>query len=92
MGEDLHPNLLRVAADVQRHYPEARVTWDSVKDPCMVIITVNGSKVRGFIEARDLRESGPIYRKWLDYMFAQIAVSAAEHEQLKRGGQEKSAP
>jgi hypothetical protein len=83
MQHDLQPNLQSVAADVQRQYPQAKVTWDGEKDPCMVIITVNGSKVRGFIEAKDLRESGPIYRKWLDYMLAQIVESTAEHQRLK---------
>ena len=83
MQHDLQPSLQSVAADVQRQYPQAKVTWDGGKDPCMLTITLNGSRVRGFIEAKDLRESGPVYRKWLDYMFAQLVESTAKHERLK---------
>ena len=98
MGQLDHEVEARQSAveEIVRQYPGATVAWDLKLDPYMIVVSINGSVVRAFVERRTLIERGASYEALMRKLSEQVIDSQRAHELLgpderksRAGGQRK---
>ena len=70
--------------EIVRQYPGATVAWDLKLDPYMIVVSVNGSIVRAFVERRTLIERGATYEAFMRKLSEQVIDSQRVIELLGR--------